>query len=86
MVSKYKPKTSILAVAHNESTLRLLSLLSGVTPIKGEITSTVEDLFAMSIDACKKAGALKDGDTVVITAGYALYEPGATNLLKIDKV
>jgi pyruvate kinase len=39
------------------------------------------------VEAClKKVGAVKTGDTVVLTSGEPMGEPGGTNTLKIIHV
>lgn len=86
LVAKYKPKMPIIAVTTNDTTSRMLSLVSGVTPIKGHATSSLEELFDMSIQAGINEGMLQKGDTIILTGGYSLNEPGTTNLLKIDKI
>lgn len=86
MVSKYRPNVPVIAVTTNEQTLRSLSLVSGVYPILGSYSETLEDMFESAIARVLKSSLVDKGDTVVITSGYTVGKSGATNLLKIHKI
>lgn len=72
-VSKLKPKTNILGISPNESTLRRLQLYWGVKPIKAiEVESTtdsMENIMNRAIDLIEEKDCVKAGDIVVLTAG-----------------
>ena len=63
-------------------------------PLQGNAANevlTVNDLedyarFRQAIAGKKKLGAVKKGDTVVLTSGEPMGEPGGTNTLKIIHV
>ncbi|WP_028548088.1 pyruvate kinase [Paenibacillus sp. UNC451MF] len=86
MVSKYRPKSPIIAVTPNEQVLRRLSLVWGVVPIKGEMCQTTDELFELAVDNSVKAGLVSLGDTVVITAGVPVGRSGTTNLIKVHQI
>ena len=45
-----------------------------------------DHLFIHAVDCAKELDLVKDGDTVVITAGVPVNITGTTNLLKVTKV
>jgi pyruvate kinase len=85
-VSKYRPKTPIVAVTANESTQRQLSLSWGVTALKISEPRVVLSMFTQAAAAVKKAGLGQDGDLVVVTAGLPMGKSGTTNMLKVEKI
>ena len=48
--------------------------------------SNTEELFASAIAESKKAGYIKAGDIVVITAGVPLGIAGKTNMIRVVEV
>jgi len=86
MVSKYRPKAPIVAVTPNEQVVRRLSLVWGVLPIKGEHVPNTDDLFQHAVDNAIKAGLIRLGDLVIITAGVPVGRSGTTNLMKVHHV
>ncbi|WP_416827690.1 pyruvate kinase [Ectobacillus polymachus] len=87
MISKYRPKSPIIAVTFNEMICRRLALVWGVQAYlaKGAVHST-DELLETAIDTGMDAGIINFGDTVVITAGVPVAETGTTNLMKIHVV
>ena len=67
-------------------TFHQLSLSWGVSPVIALNQDNEESLFLHAIDCAKKIDIVSDGDTVVITAGLPLNQPGTTNLLKVATV
>lgn len=86
MVSKYRPKAPIIAVTTVEQTLRRLALAWGVTPIKGEVASSTDEMFEIAMKRGTDTGIVNEGDLVVITAGVPLGRSGSTNLVKISQI
>ncbi|MFC7373398.1 pyruvate kinase [Fictibacillus iocasae] len=85
-ISKYRPKAPIIAVTSNEDVCRKLSLVWGVTPVKGEKAQTTDEMFQTAIDSALKAGHVQHGNLVVITAGVPVGESGSTNLMKVHVI
>jgi pyruvate kinase len=85
-ISKYRPKAPIIAVTSNEDVCRKLSLVWGVTPVKGEKAKTTDEMFQTAIDSALKAGFVQHGNLVVITAGVPVGESGSTNLMKVHVI
>jgi pyruvate kinase len=86
MVSKYRPKSPIVAVTPNEQVIRRLSLVWGVIPVKGESCKTTDELFDLAVDSSIKSGLVSLGDIVIITAGVPVGRSGTTNLIKVHHV
>ena len=86
MISKYRPNCPIICCTTDETVCRQLSLSWGVTPLMiGEAENT-DDLFELAVQAGEKAGLLRDGELVVMTAGVPLGVSGTTNLMKVHVV
>ena len=63
-----------------------MNLLWGVSPLRIKEESTSEELFANAVAEAKKAGYVKKGDKVVITAGVPLGIAGTTNMIHVLEV
>lgn len=82
MICRFRPACPVAALTMNEKVRRQLSISWGVIPfLTGEVTST-DRIFSLSAEVALKEGLVKDGDTVVITAGVPLGKSGSTNLIK----
>ncbi|MFC5468230.1 pyruvate kinase [Cohnella suwonensis] len=86
MVSKYRPSAPILAVTPNDSTLMALQLLWGVTPVRGVMAETTDDLLTSALQDCGHVVPWQFGDTVIITAGVPAGKSGTTNLIRVHQV
>ncbi|TMV48274.1 pyruvate kinase [Paenibacillus mesophilus] len=86
MVSKYRPKSPVIAVTRNEQVMRRLCLVWGVVPIKGEEARNTDEMFQLAVDDSIKAGHIRLGDLVIITAGVPVGRSGTTNLMKVHHV
>ncbi|MCE3200074.1 pyruvate kinase [Paenibacillus sonchi] len=86
VVSKYRPKSQIIAVTTQERTMRQLALVWGVTPVHGLEATSTDELLETALKGGKASGLVKAGDLVVITAGIPLGRSGSTNLVKVDTI
>ncbi|MDD7050898.1 MAG: pyruvate kinase [Lachnospiraceae bacterium] len=86
MVSRFKPECPIIACSVNPRVCRQSSLLWGVTPLLIEKKDNTDDLFKEAIWASLKAGLIKEGDTVILTAGVPLGISGKTNMIRVIEV
>ena len=86
MVSKYSPKATIVAVSTVPSTLRKMLLYWGVIPVAGSVSNNTDEMVGNSIVSALAAGAVKDGDLVVVTAGVPLGATGTTNMIRVHVV
>lgn len=85
MISKYRPKSPIVAVTPDEAVTRRLALTWGVYPQLGRKTSNTDEMIDIAVEESLNSGIVKHGDLVVITAG-TVGEVGTTNLMKIHIV
>jgi pyruvate kinase len=86
VVSKYRPEAPIIAVTTEDRTMRRLALTWGVTPVKGLLASTTDEMFDYALQGGLDSGIVHEGDLVVITAGVPLGRSGSTNLIKVSVV
>ncbi|WP_227936619.1 pyruvate kinase [Alkalihalobacillus deserti] len=86
VVSKYRPKSPIIAVTSNEKVIRKLNLVWGVTPIQGREATSTDEMFESTINTALESNSIKQGDLVVITAGVPVGEPGTTNIMKVHVI
>ncbi|MCC5910207.1 MAG: pyruvate kinase [Clostridiaceae bacterium] len=82
MISKFKPKSPIIAATTSERVRRLLSLTWGVNSVLTEELETTDDVITRSIDRSLQEDMIKRGDLVIITAGVPVGVAGTTNLIK----
>ena len=85
-VARFKPSCPIICCSVNPRVLRQAALLWGVDPLLIEKKSTPEDLFKEALWVAEKAGKIKKGDKVVVTAGVPLGVSGNTNMIRVVEV
>ena len=86
MICRFRPACPVAALTMREKVRRQLALCWGIVPyLTGEVTST-DRIFSLSAEVALKEGLVRDGDTIVITAGVPLGQAVATNLLKAHVV
>jgi pyruvate kinase len=85
-VSKFRPRTPILAVTPHVEVARRLQLVWGVHPLLVMDLATTRQTFQAAISLAQEDGLLKDGDLVVLSAGTLPGVAGSTDLIKVDVV
>lgn len=85
-ISRFKPGCPIIGCTMDEKVCRQLNLLWGLNPLVIKKEDTTEELFANAVKEAKKAGYVKTGDIVVITAGVPLGIAGKTNMIRVVEV
>lgn len=87
MISKYRPKSPIIAVSADDRVCRKLALVWGVQAyLAQDPVYSTDEMLEGAIQASKDTGIVKSGDTVVIAAGVPIGETGTTNLMKVHVV
>ncbi|SFH74038.1 pyruvate kinase [Pisciglobus halotolerans] len=86
MISKYRPKSDIVAVTFSERTQRGLALTWGVYATVSEKPESTDDMFNLATKISQEEGFAKEGDLIIITAGVPVGERGTTNLMKIQMI
>lgn len=85
-ISRFKPDCPIIGCTTSERVYSQLNLLWGVSPLYLKREETAEELFADAVEKAQKAGYVKKGDIVVITAGVPLGIAGKTNMIRVVEV
>ena len=86
MISRFKPDCPIIGCTVNPRVSRQLNLTWGVAPILINKVDDTEALFTEAAKAAEKAGYVKKGDKVVLTAGLPLGTAGTTNMLRVIEI
>ncbi|MGY3777618.1 pyruvate kinase [Isobaculum melis] len=86
MISKYRPKSHIVAITFSEQQMRGLALSWGVYPQVAEKPASTDDMFNLATRVSQESGFAKEGDLIIITAGVPVGERGTTNLMKIQLI
>lgn len=86
MISKYRPACPIIGCSMSKTVCRQLNLSWGIKPLLMEEKDTTDSLFDHAVDSAEKAGAVSQGELVVITAGVPLGISGTTNMMKVNVV
>lgn len=82
-ISRYKPGCQIIGCTISERVYNQLNLLWGVKPMLLKREVSTDELFADAVAEAKRAGYVKTGDIVVITAGVPLGIAGKTNMIRV---
>ena len=85
-ISKYRPRTPIIAFTIDDIVARQLSLVWGVTSYHMGQVEDQQEFFRAAIRRCMKLIDLDEGDLMVLTAGIPLGTIGATNMCRIHQV
>ncbi|HEY9704198.1 MAG TPA: pyruvate kinase, partial [Allocoleopsis sp.] len=85
-VSKFRPRTSILAVTPHMEVARQLQLVWGVKPLLLLDLANSDQTSHAAINLALEKGILKEGDLVVTTAGTLQGVSGSTDLIKVEVV
>ena len=85
-VSKFRPKTPILAITPHVYVSRRLQLVWGVKPLLVLDLSSTTQTFQAAINVAQEKDWLSAGDLVVMTAGTLQGVAGSTDLIKVELV
>ena len=85
-VSKYRPRSEILALTPFLETQRRLTLTWGVTPVTTLPVKDVNDFFRIVKEESNKSPAINSDGLVVLVAGLPIGVPGGTNMLRVMSV
>ncbi|PTX63231.1 pyruvate kinase [Melghirimyces profundicolus] len=86
MVSKYRPRAPIVAVTRHHKVMRQLTLVWGIYPVEGGRVESTDEMLSTAIQSSLKAGLVRHGELVVITAGVPVKQSGTTNLMKVHVI
>ncbi len=82
-ISRFRPKTKLIALSPEVSTVRRLALYWGCIPsLTAETRNTDEHIEASAL-AAAGAGNLAAGDIAVFVSGHPVWVSGTTNLIRV---
>ncbi len=85
-ISKYRPKSDIIAVTPFATTARQCTLVWGVYPVVREGNYTTDELLNNAVATAIETERVEKGDLIIITAGVPTGESGTTNLMKLHLI
>jgi pyruvate kinase len=86
LVSKHRPRMSVIAPTPFEQVARKISLYWGVTPVILKTKKTTDDMITSVELVMLKKKLARLHDIIVITAGVPIGVAGSTNMLKIHRI
>lgn len=86
LISKYRPKTPIVAFTSQEMTYNQLALLWGVQPCLVSVVRNAEEMLLNVVNTAVEMELAEHGDKVVITSGVPIGTAGTTSLIKVHKI
>lgn len=86
VISKFRPRTTIVAATTTESVARQLSIVWGVYPLVIKEAHETDELIERAIVGGLSEGYLEEGDLTVVTAGVPLGVSGSSNLIKVHVI
>lgn len=84
MISKYRPKSLIIAATPFDFVARQLTLQWGVYPLLIPESSGTDQLLSTAVNEALAHNLIQTGNTVVITAGVPVGKVGTTNMIKVQ--
>ena len=85
-VSKFRPRTRILAVTPHVNVARQLQMVWGVKPLLVLELPSTGQTFQAAINVAQENQLLQEGDLVVMSAGTLQGISGSTDLIKVEVV
>ena len=82
-IARFRPKCPIIAITPNKKTLYRLGLVWGVSAYYCENLPDTDAVFKKAAELVQSLGIAKSGETIIITAGIPLRQPGTTNLIRV---
>ncbi|PDH94049.1 pyruvate kinase [Oenococcus oeni] len=86
LISKYRPDMPILAITYDEKVARSLTVNYAVYPVVKDAPETTDDLIELAKKTVHDEKLAKRDDTIVVTAGLPIKNPGTTNLIHVVKL
>ena len=85
-LSKYRPKTRILAITPSEITRRRMEIMWGIRSTLIENVIDIDMIASTAEKTVRAEGLAQKGDIIVITFGTPIGVAGTTNLVNILKI
>jgi pyruvate kinase len=85
-ISRFRPKSVIIALSPDRSALRRLALYWGCVPGYVSLIKDTDQMIEQVAMEAMKTGVVSTGDQIVITAGLPVWVEGTTNMLKVKQL
>jgi pyruvate kinase len=85
-ISRFRPKTKIIALSPDKVTVRRLSLYWGCLPSFVPDSKDTDDLFEKTSSFALATGNVSKGDVIVITTGHPVWVAGTTNMMRVKRL
>ena len=85
-LSKYRPRTRILALTPFEAIRRRMAVYWGIRSVLVEEVLDTEEMVDTAEKIAIQAGLARRGDIIVITSGTPIGVPGTTNLVNVHEI
>jgi len=85
-LSRFRPKSLIIALSPDIETVRRLCLYWGCHSTHAPRAGDVDAMLDTAVKTAQDIGHVAAGDLIVITAGYPLWQPGTTNMIKVREL
>jgi pyruvate kinase len=86
MISRYRPKSLLIAATPYPKIARSLALNWGVQSLIVPESTGTDELLSMAVTKSLDSNLVKTGDIVVLTAGVPVGKVGTTNLIKVQVI
>lgn len=86
LISAYRPKANIIAATQSDEVMRQLSPYWGVHPVKVRPVEHSDEMVRVVEERLLELGLVKQGETMVVTAGTPLMVKGTTNMIRLHRV
>ncbi|MGN1157100.1 MAG: pyruvate kinase, partial [Agathobacter sp.] len=91
VLSKFHPRTELIAVSPNERSLRRMQIYWGVRAYHSLMANTTEEICRNAIDIAKAKIGIETGDIAILTAGIPSphvggFDYGVSNMMRIVTV
>ena len=85
-VSRERPRATILGITPHPSAARRINLAWGVKAVVTPDYATFLELDSEARNIARKNAGVKEGDTILLTAGIPMGVKGGTNMMKVIKI
>lgn len=83
LISSFRPKAPIIAIAHDEMTYNALSLAWGVVPVITKSVKKLDKMIEFARDIVCEMGVARAGDEIVLTLSLPLNDEAGTDTIHI---
>lgn len=85
-ISRFRPKSVVVAITTDDVVARSLNLYYGIIPCVTEVYDSLDKMIDESRKVALKELLTKPGDKIIITGGYPFKNVKHTNFMKIEEL